>query len=991
MCIQQGPGTVAEATQLLSSTLRDRLGSYLPGEPCTGVESGESPSPIGGLWFWEGHRAALYGHQVYFHIDGTGVNWREDPLWMLESAWKRHIESLEKERPSATSRNAKELPTSSPSVAPMYPFLLTSKLDILLGVFSSIITHVVHQPLLEANEGPSALILCPTRGSCDECSRYLTALSGPFHLLVHNAYEELPPETLLLPPPGGKGEVPRGAKVADIVVATPPLWETLVASRTAFLQSGLEEKLAPPHDLRVLKKYRRETQEDDMKEAWLGVPSSTRSLEFSDREDMLAVLEAFTEHCVSVSTPTINLCHFRRVKPSNAPCLEYRIPAASASDGVITGLEVWRFFPFLRSERVQPQPRPYRLSFISQIAIVDIESQVSMGYAGTYRWLLQRRRDPATSAAYRLFQEAAKGDLLVEDTQWYAIGARGFDSPMQPGEGEEGEISKEYETLMSALRDWRELGSGKDAFKTVQVGLASTASPAAPLEPCDPEVLVEEGLIFCHAFTAAHLWADQTVFSAFKTSVLQAAGEYWNSFLDVEKRGALPFHARIALLHPTLSSAERLDDVALLLWPSSYQAAHDGSSAQGQTTFCASRWSKLLNTLEEKLNGALFDGHVVRTERVQLRRCRADGEEKVSDSTVSFENTAGHKWRTSGCGGALASPAHEAPTETNFQSRILKELLHPEKPAWPEGDSPVHLYLSCAPRPSQAPLVKRRWEAHQRILCIMRAAANLQVPPFSTPPWKNEPHSVLSAPFSYYPIPYAAVALPASLCFTGLTTPVAASSVVVVRHLCPNYCKEVYASMTSETVLRLTHQRCSTTPSGLPDYPKSPSLHWLIDECSKIGRIVSFYCFEDGNKSQVVSPLAYPEWWVHTAEARSTGCFCAAHQEYRYANDDSAASTLSGKAMQPFSTSLFIEFERTEVATEVVRWLQEVFEGECRRLPALYASVCNGSSSPQFPFPFPTAKLFRNTSYYQGILETETISTNSVLSDFDWSLLAEAR
>lgn len=302
--MSQGPGTAEEAATFLSSTLREKLLTYIPPlasarrstaprrgwsdhpDESARKEEGlfvvDAPSPLeraknvpGSAWFWEGYRAALYGHQVFFHLRGTGVHWREDGL--LPQALLRQpaylIQALrpyavEVEGGGAGSEGKVDVAPSSFSSAFIFSssvcsraallssFLqLTScKLDILSSILSSLLTHLLLQPLLEAHEGPSALLLCATKDECEECYTLLSSWAAPFHLLVHNAWDPLPPFTLRLLSSstpslsaGGGSKYPTagidGGKVTDIVIATPPLWEHLVSSRSTFTSGQTYQRL----------------------------------------------------------------------------------------------------------------------------------------------------------------------------------------------------------------------------------------------------------------------------------------------------------------------------------------------------------------------------------------------------------------------------------------------------------------------------------------------------------------------------------------------------------------------------------------------------------------------------------------------------------------------------------------------------------------------------------------------------------------------------
>lgn len=541
--LSKGPGTVEEATTLLSSTLREKLQQDIPSLNWLGTKvhsflalnqnvesvvegrpegsqggllsSGETTEGIpGSAWFWEGYRAALYGHQVFFHMRGTGVDWREDGLFSqallrqpryFSHALRIFDEKLQIEPAESNDGNGASSSDSLPT-SPMFPkalflssFLQLSscKLDILSGILSSFLTHLLLQPLLEAHEGPSALLLCATKDQCEECFTLLSSWAAPFHLLVHNAWDPLPPSTLRfasccsgsnVSPAGGVD----GSKVTDIVIATPPLWEQLVGGGSTYASGQMYQKLCGLPSLDIVSNiFRRESERRERR--WTGrggsgdsfPPSSSHSFSeclrrsyfpisylLQDREryvsgsscdsfstgnseknsvdsgrsapwnnslassshtgenfhselwcwsvvderdkkecleEMLLVLERLSKAAITSvnrNEPS-HLEHPGRQRGDNSSksrtCLSNRSlentstarcsfpPTSSPSCPSFFLLPSTPIFhPFIRTP-YSPLIRPYRLSHIAQIALIDVNTQLAMGYGPLLERIFLRR------------------------------------------------------------------------------------------------------------------------------------------------------------------------------------------------------------------------------------------------------------------------------------------------------------------------------------------------------------------------------------------------------------------------------------------------------------------------------------------------------------------------------------------------------------------------------------------------------------------------
>lgn len=240
----------------------------------------------------------------------------------------------------------------------------------------------------------------------------------------------------------------------------------------------------------------------------------------------------------------------------------------------------------------------------------------------------------------------------------------------------------------------------------------------------------------------------------------------------------------------------------------------------------------------------------------------------------------------------------------------------------------------------------------------------------------------------------------------ALLPPAPLFSVVVIRHLFPGFCKETFASMTTSILCQAFADMAVTPPSSSlvpqkadlhatspslvpPSSPPLPALSVCIEECCKIGRVLSYYCFEDGKTKR----RTRREGEGGTDHEWGKGCRCFYHQAEKEAERSSPPS---------FSLSVFIEFERTEAAVEAVRLFQrqlqevqqreqdqkgdpqqdahsmqdkheefppreDVAEGKVRSQPTPPSPAC---PTPYYCL-FPTVQLFRNEDYYKGVAEEE--------------------
>ncbi|KAG8342599.1 hypothetical protein ERJ75_000834100 [Trypanosoma vivax] len=166
---------------------------------------------FGGGWFWSCYLHALHGEDIFIDIVGTGVSLSEDPL---------NAQVLLRQRSSLGGKN------SANEIALEH---CSSKLETLCAVCVSVVLHVAQQPMLEDGEGPQALVLCATKDQCDEVYALMDRFGAALHLVTHNLFGAYPP-------------MPVGRR-ADIVIGTPPLWESVASLKSSSTHTGLEEIL----------------------------------------------------------------------------------------------------------------------------------------------------------------------------------------------------------------------------------------------------------------------------------------------------------------------------------------------------------------------------------------------------------------------------------------------------------------------------------------------------------------------------------------------------------------------------------------------------------------------------------------------------------------------------------------------------------------------------------------------------------------------------
>ncbi|ESL07389.1 hypothetical protein TRSC58_04921 [Trypanosoma rangeli SC58] len=166
---------------------------------------------FGGSWFWNCYLHALHGDDIFLDLKGTGVSLSED-LLDAQVFLRRKLASSEAEKQFAAATEH-----------------CCAKVEVLCALCLSVVLHVSHQPMLEREQGPQVLVLCATKGQCDELYVLLDRFGSALHLVTHNLFGAYPP----MP----------SEKRADIVVGTVPLWESVAQLSPLTVLDGLEEIL----------------------------------------------------------------------------------------------------------------------------------------------------------------------------------------------------------------------------------------------------------------------------------------------------------------------------------------------------------------------------------------------------------------------------------------------------------------------------------------------------------------------------------------------------------------------------------------------------------------------------------------------------------------------------------------------------------------------------------------------------------------------------
>eukprot|EP00796_Vickermania_ingenoplastis_P001172 gene1172-690_t len=1204
---REGEGEGGEADEVGGAALRLRLRLGVDTAPAVSVSSSSSDVVPGGLWLWEGFRAALQGHNIHYNLRGTGLTWSEDFLTAQEGLRR------EPPRPSSLSHA-------------VCRHLSTAKIDVLMSIVCAVLGHVVQQPLLEAGQGPLALFLCPTQDTCDEVARAMIPLAERFHLLVHNVWDPLPPATLRLlqhlgttsPATTTAPDVigTAGAKVAEIVIATPPLWEQLVGQRSGYAAGRTYRTLggAPPfspsyralaqrqgrrnnsdsghclsssrtEDVGAREHGAGHTPEGEKRAApdaaalWLAAERDKEEL----LDDLLCVLERLSQRCSAARHPQ----HQQQPGRSSSTVVSPPPPPPSSF------LDVWS----ARGNTTPPLPhpqigrwgspartcartrimhvpyrrtpysayvRPYQLTYVAQLAVLDVEQHVAMGF-GPYleRLLLSRpqqgplmrtaspssssstpeapwrgqkrpRHDPlhedgpiAESAV-----ECAARDLLdwlPGDTQLYTVtgasdvhpplipvenavdahtrGARSPSSPStqhdtastgtihasEPPVAETSAHVADDETVLiqDELRRLTPKLHGRmgDAspFGTVTIAaghglqhlshqllgthhssLASSCSAAgrAAVTAEQPTFVDAQGLLLRGGFTPASLQLDPTVWDDLTAAVRDEAERFWAHFEgenvaeSARKGPSACCEVRLAVLGaatPTHTSVadSLLHSVGLLLLPRSLSRAAEVGPQPCPDPDLLLRWDLLLDRVGERLAGAVFDGHVLRVERVDcIGRSPPPAPAAGLPHRSAIPPTATAAWRY--------DPA--ATGAATLEDLLVGAILFPQAtPA--TADPPLVAYLSprldaphgepssssssssctttaaaaaapaagcsCTSLPSSLrgdrsnesataasteedpyeDCMRRRLGAYASMAkCMLNFLSRCAEERPTAGAAAHQRKEMADEEEVLYDIPYTALALsnmyveaaagcrgqhaehsPLAMALRAL--PLSRSpdtrSVVAIRSLAPGVCKETYAGLR-----RLPTTTTTTAQGPAVAVVPSPALCVCLEQATKLGRVLSYYLYEDRRPPRSSCPTEGQEGEGqeagHAVTMSSSGnpCqYCLYPPHYRHSAipaptptgspapattaTDAASTTTTprhGNALDfDFTLTLFIEFERSEAAAEAVRLFTRQFEEAQQQMVRMQATCEAAVRSCVHP----TVHLFPTQTYYQGVINEE--------------------
>jgi hypothetical protein len=219
MCGSLGQASEEEFTELVSSSFHQALRDTLP-FPETLSSTLNTP---GGIWFWETYRHALFGENVIVRLGGTAISLAEDCL------------------AGQAELRAKACVDYTPSTERSRNLLAhgAAKLEIVYALSLSVALHVAKLPVLDRAQGPRAVVLCATHSQCAEFTAVLNHFCPSLHLVVHNLFEGYPS----LP----------AEKRADVVVGTPPLWESVsqLAGGSSVINIDAAARLGGLEDLLV--------------------------------------------------------------------------------------------------------------------------------------------------------------------------------------------------------------------------------------------------------------------------------------------------------------------------------------------------------------------------------------------------------------------------------------------------------------------------------------------------------------------------------------------------------------------------------------------------------------------------------------------------------------------------------------------------------------------------------------------------------------------
>ncbi|CCW61114.1 unnamed protein product [Phytomonas sp. EM1] len=215
----RGIASLEECHQLVSPSFIPYLEAALPFKSIH-----TSAASFGGAWFWEGYRHALFGEDIIYHLGGSSNSLMEDRI----DSQKELRNQLMSQKVSTNTTINKQ-----PSATDRIWLHGSAKLEVMYAIALSIALHTSHQPLMDQADGPHALILCASKYQCDEMAFILNQFCDELHLVVHNLFEPFP-------------SIPSSQR-ADVVVGTPPLWDSVAELGKAWDRRGLEGIISNIH------------------------------------------------------------------------------------------------------------------------------------------------------------------------------------------------------------------------------------------------------------------------------------------------------------------------------------------------------------------------------------------------------------------------------------------------------------------------------------------------------------------------------------------------------------------------------------------------------------------------------------------------------------------------------------------------------------------------------------------------------------------------
>ncbi|KPI87616.1 hypothetical protein ABL78_3273 [Leptomonas seymouri] len=821
----RGQASEEEFTSLVSSSFQQIIRDALPYPQPFSTTS----STPGGIWFWEIYRHALFGENVIVNLGGTGISLTEDfPASQAELRVKACAEYVPV---SARSRH-----------------LLAhgaAKLEVLYALSLTVALHVAKQPVLEHAQGPRAVVLCATHSQCTEFAAILDLFCPLLHLVVHNLFEGYPS----LP----------ADKRADVVVGTPPLWESV---------------------------------------SQLGGGSSIINVDaaahFGGLEDLLLDVEGDGQ-----LPPTYNLSRWR----------------------------------------------PYKLTYVEQLVLFDVELQVNMGFGPilqhlvdeqdaltssckTYKEVRAKRRLPLSCQQYvvvggdrfcvhddaveLLLKEVRKGGwtLANDGTAEMALSsvhARCKGDPLLKRFREEAAGTEEQQTSIRRTEDSEggQRGHSVAAINSTQM-LPGTLLPSEGLD----------GLFIRSALSHAKLITDFEAFTDFTQRLIDVAEEFWLQFEGIARgerdvaaviggaSDAADANARLSKKPSAMVSRVLKVDLALVCVKleavdppkrgvcehSSIAASHRAQElgiwahpAPTADSAYSSRFVLLFKHLSDHFNGELFDGSIV--------QC------------------------------VLAEDIPRLPYSLhplNVSSAPAVGLLF--NAAFTYGENLL--------QPVLLEMVKRN-TGEDAIVCAERANERLCVTLAREGRDSTQRRREEGIPFSFFLLPRSNSPSTLSLKSSLPVVPVDTGTIMVLRHL--------FISREEACGVR------AVTESVTLHSAEKPFVLHVIEECCQYGRVLSYHVHED--------TLESPQSSFTSVTSNSDRLPAVADLK---APEAEAAVWNAHKTV----LSVFVEFASADSALEAARQFAQRF--------AVQAAQNNQTDGHN-----PRVRLFRNSTYYQGVHQDE--------------------